>query len=75
MKALALSILGGHHPEMPKRYDVRWDGDGWTVFDVFTGQAVVIANVPQVELDIQDASDLVELLDKPAMRSDRTLRQ
>ncbi|KRB40994.1 hypothetical protein [Phenylobacterium sp. Root700] len=60
---------------MANRYDLRQDDEGWTVFDAFTGQAVVIANVPQVGLDIQDAVDLAQLLDKPAMRSDRTLRQ
>lgn len=60
---------------MNERYDLRQDDEGWTVFDVFTGQAVVIANVPQVGLDIQDAVDLAELLDKPSMRADRNLRQ
>jgi hypothetical protein len=60
---------------MNERYDIREDDDGWTVFDIFTGQPVVIMDVPQVGLDIQDANDLAELLDRPAMRVDRTLRQ
>ena len=60
---------------MNERYAIEQDREGWTVFDVFTGQPVVIMDVPQVGLDIQDASDLAELLDKPAMRADRNLRQ
>ena len=60
---------------MPKRYDVREDREGWTVFDVFTGQPVVISAVPQTGLDIQDADELAELLDHKALANDRTLRQ
>ena len=60
---------------MNERYAIEQDREGWTVFDVFTGQPVVIGGVPQTGLDIQDASDLAELLDKPAMRADRNLRQ
>lgn len=60
---------------MNERYDIREDDEGWTVFDIFTGRPVVIMDVPQTGLDIQDASDLAELLDKPAMRADRNLRQ
>lgn len=60
---------------MTERYDIREDNEGWTVFDIFTGQPAVIGGVPQVGLDIQDASDLAELLDRPAMRTDRNLRQ
>jgi hypothetical protein len=60
---------------MNERYDIREDYDGWTVFDMFTGQPVVIMNVLQVGLEIQDANELAELLDKPAMRADRILRQ
>ena len=60
---------------MNERYDIKRDDEGFTVFDIFTGKPVVIMEVPQVGLDIQDASDLAELLDKPAMRADRNLRQ
>lgn len=45
------------------------------MFDIFTGQPVVIMDVPQLGLNIQDAIDLAELLDEPAMRADRNLRQ
>lgn len=60
---------------MNERYAIEQDREGWTVFDIFTGQPVVVSGVPQTGLDIQDASDLVELLDKPSMRADRNLRQ
>ncbi len=60
---------------MNERYDIKPDDEGFTVFDIFTGKPVVIMEVPQVGLEIQDASDLAELLDKPAMRADRNLRQ
>lgn len=64
-----------HHPAMGRRYDIREDREGWTVFDVFSGEPVVIHGVPQTDLDIQDADELAELLEKPAMMRDRSLRQ
>jgi hypothetical protein len=44
------------------RYDMRRDGEGYTVFDVWTGWPATVANVEQVGLDIDDADDLVDLL-------------
>ena len=64
-----------HHLAMGRRYDIREDREGWTVIDVFTGEPVVIHGVPQTGLDIQDADELAELLEKPAMKRDRSLRQ
>ena len=60
---------------MPQRYDIREDREGWTVFDLFTGEPVVISDVPQTGLDIQDADELAELLDHKAFANNRTLRQ
>ena len=60
---------------MSQRYDIREDREGWTVFDLFTGEPVVISDVPQTGLDIQDADELAELLDHKAFANDRTLRQ
>jgi hypothetical protein len=57
------------------RYDVREDGEGWSVFDVFTGEVAVIALVPQTGLDIQDADDAADLLNRMAERGDRSIRQ
>jgi hypothetical protein len=60
---------------MTQRYDIREDDAGWTVFDIFTGEPVVISLVPQTGLDIQDAVELAELLHHKAFAGDRTLRQ
>lgn len=60
---------------MGRRFGIKPDDAGWTVFDIFTGTPVVIAKVPQIGLQFQDAGELAELLDKPALRADRTLRQ
>ena len=60
---------------MPQRYDIREDREGWTVFDIFTGEPVVIRLVPQTGLDIQDADELAELLDHRTFVNDRRLRQ
>jgi hypothetical protein len=57
------------------RYDVREDREGWSVFDVFTGEVAVIALVPQTGLDIQDADDAADLLNRLADRGDRSVRQ
>lgn len=60
---------------MPQRYDIRQDREGWTVFDVFTGEPVVINMVTQTGLEVQDAEELAELLDHKAFATERTLRQ
>lgn len=60
---------------MPGHFDIREDDEGWTVFDVWTGQPVVIAFVLQVGLDLQDADDLAELLDRIAARGVRSVFQ
>lgn len=51
---------------MACRFDLREDETGWTVFDVFSGWPAVVKGVAQTGLDIQDASDLAELLDRMA---------
>jgi len=60
---------------MTKRHDVREDREGWTVFDVFTGEPVVIGMVTQTGLDVQDANELAELLDLKTLAGGRALRQ
>jgi hypothetical protein len=60
---------------MSRRFDIREDANGWTVFDVFTGEPVVIAMVPQTGLEAQDGRDVIDLLERPHMAADRTLRQ
>ena len=55
------------------RFDLRQDQEGWTVFDIWTGEPVVIAGVLQVGLEIQDADELAELLQRRADQGDRRI--
>ncbi len=47
---------------MATRYDMRRDELGWTVFDIWTGWPFFTEGAKQVGLDIEDADDLVDLL-------------
>lgn len=49
---------------MQSRFDLRKDLEGWTVYDRFTGWPAVVAGVAQTGLEIQDADELAELLDR-----------
>lgn len=60
---------------MAQRYDIRKDERGWTVFDLFTGEPAVVAGVPSTGMEIQDADELAELLDHPAIARDRVVWQ
>lgn len=51
---------------MLARSEIREEDTGWTVFDVFTGQPVVIDDIVQANLGIQEADDLVDLLNVAA---------
>lgn len=45
------------------RYDLRQDNDGtWTVFDIFTGLPARVNEVEQIGLEMEQADDLVDLL-------------
>ncbi|PWE52297.1 hypothetical protein DEM27_31650 [Metarhizobium album] len=45
------------------RYDMRQEEDeSWTVFDIFTGLPVSVNGVPQDGLEMEQADDLVDLL-------------
>mgnify|MGYP001350336464 CR=1 FL=1 len=50
-------------------YDMRRDDDGWTVFDTATGEAARVSGVAQTDLDIQDADELVDLLNRLARQA------
>jgi hypothetical protein len=47
---------------MHVRFYAREDHDGWMVFDVLAGRPADIVGVIQVELAIEDAAELAELL-------------
>lgn len=53
--AIAASVGGG--PTLMRRDEL-----GWTVFDIWTGWPVFTEGAEQVGLDIEDADDLVDLL-------------
>lgn len=46
------------------RYDIRLSevGDHWTVYDIFTGEPVVLDSIKMTMLDLEAATDLVDLL-------------
>lgn len=60
---------------MGVRYCVRENRTAHEVFDAWTGEVVVIALVPQDDLDIASAQDLAAMLNRRASQGDRTLRQ
>jgi hypothetical protein len=60
---------------MSGHYDIRKDSEGWSVFDVWTGETVVIGMESQTGLDIQDADELAEWLDYFGWRGNRTVLQ
>ena len=54
---------------MPERYDIRRDPRGWTLYDRFTGEAVVIATVCQAGLSHVDAIEMAYMLNQRARRA------
>lgn len=57
------------------RYAIRRDSEGWSVYEIFTGETAVIALTPQSGLSEDDARHTAELLNTRARRGDRSLRQ
>jgi hypothetical protein len=48
-----------------KRNDARQDEDQtWTVYDIFTGQAVLLDGKLAMLLEMEEAADLMDLLNK-----------
>jgi hypothetical protein len=56
------------------RYGVRRDGQGWTVFEAWTGDAVVLAQERQVGLSEVDAEHTADLLNQRALAGDPSMR-
>jgi hypothetical protein len=51
------------------RYDLRKEDDGsWTVFDIFTGMPAEVNGIPQDGLEMEQADDLVDLLNLQYIR-------
>ncbi|MFB0493219.1 hypothetical protein ABIE45_005805 [Methylobacterium sp. OAE515] len=53
----------------PERFDMRQDDEGWTVYNVRTDEPARVKGVSQTGLDIADADDLVDLLNRLAHRT------
>jgi hypothetical protein len=43
-------------------FDMRSDDEGWTVYNIATGEPARVNDVPQTGLDMEMADDLVDLL-------------
>lgn len=43
-------------------YDIEKRQDGWAVVDAATREVAVVNGIPQTNKDIEDADDLVDLL-------------
>lgn len=56
------------------RYGVRPDGKGWTVFEVWSGEPVILAQDRQVGLSEPDAEHTAGLLNQRALRGDPSMR-
>ena len=57
------------------RYACAPFGGGWTVYDAWTGQPVVLAEIPQVGLVEAEARDVAELLNRAVGQGDRSILQ
>lgn len=60
---------------MTDRYQVRPDRDGYSVYDVWTGEAAVIAMTPQTGLSQEDADHTAVLLNRRARQGDPAILQ
>ncbi len=63
------------HCRAMDRYTTRPDREGFSVFDLWTGETVVIAMVPQDGMSREDADHTAKMLNARAERGDRTLMQ
>jgi hypothetical protein len=57
------------------RYGLRSDGSGWTVIEIWTGAAAVVAGVAQTGLSEVDAKHMAKVLNTQARRGDSSMRQ
>ena len=44
------------------RFDIRPDGEGWTIYDRLTNEPAVVAGYISVGLRFSDADEIVDLL-------------
>lgn len=60
---------------MENRFATRPDPKGFSVYDVWTGQTVMIALAAQNGLSREDADHTAEMLNRRARGGDREVRQ
>lgn len=60
---------------MAERYAIRPDPEGFSVYDVWTGETAVIAMTPQSGLSEVDARHTAALLNRRAAGGDRNVLQ
>jgi hypothetical protein len=57
------------------RYVLRSDTAGWTVLEIWTGQAAVVAGVAQTDLSEDDAKHMADLLNTQSRLGDSSMRK
>jgi hypothetical protein len=57
------------------RYALRADGPGWTVYEVWSGNPVVVAGMPQAGLSEIDAKHMAGLLNTQSHKGDSSMRR
>ena len=57
------------------RYAIRPDAEGFSVYDVWTGQPLQLAMVAQTGLSAEDAEHTARLFNERVERGERTVRQ
>lgn len=60
---------------MIPRFVTRPDREGFSVYDVWTGEAAVIAMTPQTGLSEEDALHTADLLNRRAEHGDKVILQ
>ena len=57
------------------RYAVRKDANGWTVYEIFTGEPARVGGSPQTHMSEADAQHQVGLLNDRARQGDSSMRK
>jgi hypothetical protein len=60
---------------MTQQFDLRRDAKGWTVFDRWTGETVVISHAAQSGLSWREAKGVLERLNTRSGEGDRRILQ
>jgi hypothetical protein len=61
----------GHAAAMTAPYDIRKDLNGWTVIDIETGMPAEVDDYLQINMSMEDADDLADLLNHLATEAEQ----